>query len=118
MNTSESALESWECILFIPKIFEVVEYSIEDPQVKMCGMAILANLGENTKCKADQRGRWVIADIFLLKEFDDDTFGKLTRWYPKWYPILKFGTQNPKIWFFSFDIFSNLKWTWKMNDAS
>ena len=67
MNTSESALESWECILFIPKIFEVVEYSIEDPQIKMCGIAILANLGENTKCKADQRGRWVIADIFCWK---------------------------------------------------
>ena len=57
MNTSESALERCQCILFISKLFEVVEYSIEDPQIKMCDVAILANLGENTKCKADQRGR-------------------------------------------------------------
>ena len=110
MNAFESAFESWEPILFNQKIFMVVEYSATDLQIKMCYVSILANLRKNTKSKVQKRGRWVICDIFILKEIFGDTFQKLIRWYPKFHLMLKFWTLNLKIWIFQFRKSSNVEY--------
>ena len=110
MNAFESAFESWESILFNQKIFMVVEYSATDLQIKMCYVSILVNLRKNTKSKVQKRGRWVICDIFILKEIFGDTFQKIIRWYPKFHLMLKCWTLYLKIRIFQFRKSSNVEY--------
>ena len=54
MSASECALESPSFILFERIIFEVIEYSLIDLQMKMLHTSILPKLEENTKSKAEK----------------------------------------------------------------
>ena len=111
MGTFESALESWNFILFDDRIFETLEYSTIDPQMKIGHMSIYEKSGKNTKSRLDKRIWRVNCDIFFLKEIYDDTFRKKFRWYPKWYPQLKFWVWSHKIGFFKYRKWRNFKRT-------
>ena len=111
MGTFESALESWNFILFDDRIFETLEYSAIDPQMKIGHMSIYEKSGKNTKSRLDKRIWRVNCVIFFLKEIYDDTFRKKFRWYPKWYPQLKFWVWSHKIGFFKYRKWRNFKRT-------
>ena len=54
MGTFESALESWNFILFDDEIFETLEYSAIDPQMKIGHMSIYEKSGKKHKISARQ----------------------------------------------------------------
>ena len=54
MSTSECTLESPGSILFDKIIFEVLEYSLIDLQMKMWYTSIFVKLGKNGKSKAEK----------------------------------------------------------------
>ena len=83
MNAFESALESWDSVLFDAIIFGTIEYSDLNLQMKISIMSIYEKTRKNTKCKPQSEIRRVIRDHFFLKEVYDDTFGKQNIWNPQ-----------------------------------
>ena len=69
IGTFESALESWSFILFDDVIFETLEYSAIDPQMKIGHMSIYEKSGKITKSRLDERIWRVNCDIFFWKRF-------------------------------------------------
>ena len=97
MNAFESALESWESILFDAIIFRTIEYSDLNLQVKIFNMWIYEKIRKNRKLRVQNEIRRVILLHFFLKEVYDDTFRKEKIWNPQMTLCRNFHGQIVKI---------------------
>ena len=97
MNAFESALESWDSVLFNAIIFRTIEYSDLNLQMKISSMSIYEKTRKNTKLRIQSEIRRVNLLHFFLKEVYDDTFRKEKIWNPQMTLYRNFHGQIVKI---------------------